>query len=190
MQQAPPLGVATARQAGASKQLALQDQEQMPHSVPTVEVTAEAVRVAVRVRPLSMKEQLEGSQMCIRYPDGNAHRMVQIGQKESGKSFTFDSVFHADDPQVRKGRRTLEAHRLLPISAGAVAASHFSESVCFVQASVYAEVACLVDKVVSGFNATVLAYGQTGSGKTHTMGSAAISAGDDSDDALLGIIPR
>ena len=30
-----------------------------------------------------------------------------------------------------------------------------------------------VDRVLKGYNSTVLAYGQTGSGKTHTMGSAA-----------------
>ena len=27
----------------------------------------------------------------------------------------------------------------------------------------------LVDKVLEGYNGTILAYGQTGSGKTHTM---------------------
>lgn len=66
---------------------------------PAVEVAAEAVRVAVRVRPLSEKEVLEGSQMCVRYPDGKMHRMIQMGGKDSGKNFTFDSVFHAEDPQ-------------------------------------------------------------------------------------------
>ena len=47
----------------------------------------------------------------------------------------------------------------------------------------------LVDKVVAGFNATILAYGQTGSGKTHTMGSATVCNAADMDDSV-GIIPR
>jgi hypothetical protein len=44
----------------------------------------------------------------------------------------------------------------------------------------------LVDKVMDGFNATVLAYGQTASGKTFTMGSAG-PAGCEDD---VGVIPR
>ena len=52
-----------------------------------------------------------------------------------------------------------------------------------------ATVTKLVDKVMSGFNATILAYGQTGSGKTHTMGSATVCNAADLDDSV-GIIPR
>jgi kinesin family protein 4/21/27 len=56
-------------------------------------------------------------------------------------------------------------------------------------ASAEATVTKLVDKVMAGFNATVLAYGQTGSGKTHTMGSATVCNAADIDDSV-GIIPR
>lgn len=44
----------------------------------------------------------------------------------------------------------------------------------------------MLDKLFSGFNATILAYGQTGSGKTHTMGTAF----DGSLDENVGVIPR
>lgn len=40
------------------------------------------------------------------------------------------------------------------------------------QSTVYNEtVKPLINKVIDGFNCTVLAYGQTGTGKTFTMGS-------------------
>ncbi|XP_005189382.2 chromosome-associated kinesin KIF4 isoform X1 [Musca domestica] len=44
----------------------------------------------------------------------------------------------------------------------------------------------MLDKLFSGFNATILAYGQTGSGKTHTMGTAF----DGELDENVGVIPR
>lgn len=44
----------------------------------------------------------------------------------------------------------------------------------------------MLDKLFSGFNATILAYGQTGSGKTHTMGTA--FDGELTED--VGVIPR
>ena len=56
------------------------------------------------------------------------------------------------------------------------------------QDEVYSRTALpLVDKVMEGFNATVLAYGQTASGKTHTMGSA---CGDGLSPEHVGVIPR
>lgn len=50
------------------------------------------------------------------------------------------------------------------------------------------QIESLVDKCVSGYNATILAYGQTGSGKTHTiLGNAPDCQPNDKD---AGIIPR
>ncbi|PKY45977.1 kinesin-domain-containing protein, partial [Rhizophagus irregularis] len=43
----------------------------------------------------------------------------------------------------------------------------------------------LIDKLVEGYNATLLAYGQTGSGKTYSMGTAL-----DDSNIPPGIIPR
>ena len=47
----------------------------------------------------------------------------------------------------------------------------------------------LVERVLKGYNSTVLAYGQTGSGKTHTMGSIGTPSSA-VPEAALGIIPR
>uniref|UniRef100_A0A1I7U3R6 Kinesin-like protein n=2 Tax=Caenorhabditis tropicalis TaxID=1561998 RepID=A0A1I7U3R6_9PELO len=56
------------------------------------------------------------------------------------------------------------------------------------QESVYEKTALpLLDRIFSGFNATVLAYGQTGSGKTYTMGT---EDNDGTDTIRRGIIPR
>lgn len=44
----------------------------------------------------------------------------------------------------------------------------------------------MVEKVLEGFDGTVLAYGQTGTGKTYTMGLHA----EKTDEINAGIIPR
>lgn len=43
----------------------------------------------------------------------------------------------------------------------------------------------IVDKVLNGYNGTILTYGQTGSGKTHTM-----TGEDIENEEQRGIIPR
>ncbi|CAP23036.2 Protein CBR-KLP-19 [Caenorhabditis briggsae] len=56
------------------------------------------------------------------------------------------------------------------------------------QETVYEKTALpLLDRIFSGFNATILAYGQTGSGKTYTMGT---EDNDGTDEMRRGIIPR
>lgn len=53
------------------------------------------------------------------------------------------------------------------------------------QVDVYNEVARpIVEKVLAGYNGTILAYGQTGTGKTHTM------EGTSEKPELRGIIPN
>lgn len=64
--------------------------------------------------------------------------------------------------------------------------SVFSDTVD--QETVYEKTALpLLDRIFSGFNATILAYGQTGSGKTYTMGT---EDNDGTDEMRRGIIPR
>ncbi|CAG8453065.1 5288_t:CDS:2, partial [Rhizophagus irregularis] len=46
----------------------------------------------------------------------------------------------------------------------------------------------LIDKLVEGYNVTILAYGQTGSGKTYSMGTALDGANIPPEH--LGIVPR
>ncbi|KAM9495958.1 kinesin-like protein KIF3C [Clarias gariepinus] len=99
----------------------------------------ESVKVAVRCRPLSRKEEASGY-------DSILDMDVKLGQValrnprappgEPDKTFTFDAVYDATSKQ----------------------SDLYDESV-----------RPLVDSVLCGFNGTVLAYGQTGTGKTYTM---------------------
>lgn len=99
----------------------------------------ESVRVVVRVRPLSRKEQQDG------------HVIATIADESSGtitcsnpkadlsdppKSFTFDAVFSVDCKQ-----------KSIYDKCGAT----------------------VVEAVLDGYNGTIFAYGQTGAGKTFTM---------------------
>ncbi|KAG2184965.1 hypothetical protein INT43_000878, partial [Umbelopsis isabellina] len=57
------------------------------------------------------------------------------------------------------------------------------------QQQVFDQVGCrLVDRMLNGYNATILAYGQTSSGKTYTMGTEKMS--DTSQASDDGLIPR
>ena len=47
-----------------------------------------------------------------------------------------------------------------------------------------------VERVMSGFNSTILAYGQTGSGKTFTMMGPEEADFDNPDAPELGLVPR
>ena len=62
------------------------------------------------------------------------------------------------------------------------------------QSDIYATVGRdLVERVIEGYNATILAYGQTGSGKTYTMlgpEGARISSDRSELDDALGVVPR
>ncbi|MCI4395701.1 hypothetical protein PGIGA_G00195060 [Pangasianodon gigas] len=99
----------------------------------------ESVKVVVRCRPLSRKEEASGY-------DSIVDMDVKVGQValrnpraapgEPDKTFTFDAVYDGGSKQ----------------------SDLYDESV-----------RPLVDSVLRGFNGTVLAYGQTGTGKTYTM---------------------
>ncbi|KAI8080752.1 uncharacterized protein B0P05DRAFT_490070 [Gilbertella persicaria] len=96
-------------------------------------MTSTAVRVGLRVRPLTQKEQLENCTECISFIPNEPQILVG-----TDKSFTYDYVF------------SNESH----------------------QQQVYEKAAKpLLEKLLKGFNATILAYGQTGSGKTYSMGT-------------------
>uniref|UniRef100_A0A096LR59 Kinesin-like protein n=1 Tax=Poecilia formosa TaxID=48698 RepID=A0A096LR59_POEFO len=102
--------------------------------------SSESVKVVVRCRPLSRKEESNG-------PAGGIVQMdLRLGQvilknprappSEPQKTFTFDAVYDSSSKQ-----RDLYDESVRP----------------------------LIDSVLAGFNGTIFAYGQTGTGKTYTM---------------------
>ncbi|XP_003962317.2 kinesin-like protein KIF3C [Takifugu rubripes] len=99
----------------------------------------EAVRVVVRCRPFSRREEKAGDENILEIDDKLGQitiRNPNAPPDDPLKVFTFDSVHGWDSKQN-------------DIYDDAVAP--------------------LVDSVLRGFNGTIFAYGQTGTGKTHTM---------------------
>lgn len=124
--------------------------------------SSEAIKVVVRIRPLSSKEIQDGRVIIaiadeergsieVRNPAGGAYSSSMLEGGEPSKSFTFDAVF-SDQSTQRKIYDTCAA----PV----------------------------VQSVLEGYNGTIFAYGQTGAGKTHTM------EGKPDDPELRGIIPN
>ncbi|GFG29444.1 hypothetical protein Cfor_02644 [Coptotermes formosanus] len=114
----------------------------------------ENVRVVVRVRPLSEKE-------------------IEAGYRQITKVDTVHKTISVENPQAADGEPP----------------KTFTFDVVFDtdsrQMDVYNETARpIVDKVLMGYNGTILAYGQTGTGKTFTM------QGDCMAPELKGIIPN
>ncbi|KAJ7341408.1 hypothetical protein JRQ81_005469 [Phrynocephalus forsythii] len=103
---------------------------------------SEALKVVVRCRPLSRKEEAAGADRIVEVdvPLGQVSlRHPRAAPGEPPKTFTFDAVY----------------------DAGARQADLYDETV-----------RPLVEAVLQGFNGTLFAYGQTGTGKTYTMQGA------------------
>ncbi|XP_046435155.1 kinesin-like protein KIF3A isoform X1 [Neodiprion virginianus] len=114
----------------------------------------ENVRVVVRVRPLNGKEL-----------DGHCKNITKVD--------SLNSEILVENPHAAPG----EPPKLF--SFDAVFDTDSS------QVDIYNETARpIVDKVLQGYNGTILAYGQTGTGKTYTMSGAKTSP------QLRGIIPN
>uniref|UniRef100_UPI0037E9B374 kinesin family member 3Cb n=1 Tax=Semicossyphus pulcher TaxID=241346 RepID=UPI0037E9B374 len=99
----------------------------------------EAVKVVVRCRPLSRKEEASVCENILEIDDKLGQitiRKPRAPPDEPMKVFTFDSVYGWESKQ---GDIYDDAVRPL------------------------------VESVLQGFNGTIFAYGQTGTGKTHTM---------------------
>ncbi|XP_063233864.1 kinesin-like protein KIF3A [Bacillus rossius redtenbacheri] len=121
---------------------------------PLDEGEAENVRVVVRVRPMSEKEAEAG-----------CRRITSVD--------TVHSCISVENPHAAEGEppKTFTFDSVFDCDSR--------------QMDLYNEIARpIVDKVLMGYNGTILAYGQTGTGKTHTM------AGDCSAPELKGIIPN
>uniref|UniRef100_A0A4W4DXW7 Kinesin-like protein n=1 Tax=Electrophorus electricus TaxID=8005 RepID=A0A4W4DXW7_ELEEL len=99
----------------------------------------EAVKVVVRCRPMSRKEEASGHESVVQVDvkvGQVALRNPKAGPGELVKTFTFDAVYDAGSKQSDVYDETVRP---------------------------------LVDSVLRGFNGTIFAYGQTGTGKTYTM---------------------
>ncbi|MEQ2266272.1 hypothetical protein XENORESO_010230 [Xenotaenia resolanae] len=99
----------------------------------------EAVRVVVRCRPLSRREETAGCENILEVDDKLGQitiRNPKAPPDEPMKVFTFDSVYGWNSKQ-----RDIYDDAVRP----------------------------LVESVLHGFNGTIFAYGQTGTGKTYTM---------------------
>lgn len=99
----------------------------------------ESVKVVVRVRPLSRKEQQDGHKATTIADEAHGTVMCvnpKADVADPPKSFTFDAVFAVDCKQ-----------KSIYDKCGAT----------------------VVEAVLNGYNGTIFAYGQTGAGKTFTM---------------------
>ncbi|KAK2576842.1 hypothetical protein KPH14_005475 [Odynerus spinipes] len=114
----------------------------------------ENVRVVVRVRPLNGKEL-----------DVHCKNIIQVD--------ALNSEITVENPNAAQGE---------PPKVFSFDAVFDTDST---QVDIYNETARpIVDKVLQGYNGTILAYGQTGTGKTYTM------SGAKTPPQLRGIIPN
>lgn len=120
------------------------------------------IRVMVRIRPPSLKEQVESGKHCVWVSDTNPQGVILDGHHKT-KQFAFDWV---GGPSTRQedlfdfiGRQMVES--------------------------------CLEGRQGStGYNCTFFAYGQTGAGKTYTMLGKSGSADGGVFDDHRGILQR
>ncbi|XP_050079364.1 kinesin-like protein KIF3A [Anopheles maculipalpis] len=126
----------------------------MPEEAIKNEGEIENVRVVVRVRPMDKNELDSGSQNVIKVDKSN--RSITV-VKPGANSSEPPKVYYFDNV--------------------------FGED--STQIDLYVDTARpIVDKVLEGYNGTILAYGQTGTGKTYTM------SGNPESPQTKGIIPN
>lgn len=104
--------------------------------------SSEALKVVVRCRPMSRKEEAAGHERIVDLDIKLGQvtlRNARAAPGELAKTFTFDAVYDASSKQADVYIETVRP---------------------------------LIDSVLQGFNGTIFAYGQTGTGKTYTMQGA------------------
>lgn len=129
------------------------------------ELSRALVRVCVRVRPLLPAEVAMGAttlrlgydpRWVVIRPSSLAQTSSQAAAAQGGSSAATPTGTIGSTGDEKRPR-AFEFHRVFGPEA--------SQEDVFANAGLGG----LLDRVVSGFHATVLAYGQSGSGKTHTM---------------------
>ncbi|KOS12971.1 kinesin-domain-containing protein [Malassezia pachydermatis] len=123
------------------------------------------VRVYARVRP----PRHEGAVIDIRYPDRRMATQIEVHAPMESATGSTSVKTHA-----------FTFDHVFPPQA--------------TQATVFTEVADLLQSVLDGYHTTIFAYGQTGSGKTHTLEGSANLEWTQSATSMLeeeaGLIPR
>ena len=132
---------------------------------------AQAIKVAVRVRPLLPAEQAAAPELCISTYDTQGLLTVKKEVDEARSAFLSPARQRAAATAALNGKddgtETLAFDHVWGLSS--------------TQDNVFDQVKPLIDGAFEGYNSTVFAYGPSGSGKTHTMlGSA----------GAPGIVPR
>lgn len=122
----------------------------------------EAIKVCVRVRPLSPKELENNERVCVRIPPESPHpttvMMLNPVDLSHSKNYSFDRAYWSVKPSD----------------------THFAT-----QDSIMEDLGAeLVAHVMDGYNACLFAYGQTGSGKTYTI------LGHETPSEQAGLLPR
>ena len=115
---------------------------------------AEAIKIAVRVRPFNDKETAAHQKLCIEMTDTKVSVNDLSGQKEQ-RSFTFDHAFwsHDDFTVDATGYNTPNAN------------GKYTD-----QKKVWNLLGqSVLDKAWKGLNNTIFAYGQTGAGKSYSI---------------------
>ncbi|ESS67045.1 Unc104-like kinesin [Trypanosoma cruzi Dm28c] len=154
------------------RSLSRQGEKRFPSSGPATGQSttgAEAVQVAVRVRPPNCSEASQELAVTM----DPSRSMVFLNDRLDGQR-----MFSVDMPIWSCVGRALD------------------DSAPVTQSALYKRVGRpLLSHAIAGFNSTLIAYGQTGSGKTYTMmGEVGSNVMDDHEDVLNkseeGIIPR
>jgi DNA replication protein DnaC len=110
---------------------------------------AEAIRVAVRIRPEEAKKsELDTSGSCLQHGAGRLTVLVPPEHRRD------------DHAQAHTAQSTTQAHNFAFDSILGFESS---------QSQVFHLVKPLLTDVLSGFNSSIVAYGCSGSGKTHTI---------------------
>ncbi|RNC51860.1 putative Unc104-like kinesin, partial [Trypanosoma cruzi] len=154
------------------RSLSRQGEKRFPGSGPATSQSttgAEAIQVAVRVRPPNCSEASQELAVTM----DPSRSMVFLNDRLDGQR-----MFSVDMPIWSCVGRALD------------------DSAPVTQSALYKRVGRpLLAHAIAGFNSTLIAYGQTGSGKTYTMmGEVGSNVMDDNEDVLNkseeGIIPR
>ena len=150
-----------------------------------------AVRVAVRVRPLTANESGDGAQSAVAVQD--ELNTVIVGSGASSRSIVC--VTNGNIPARPSGPPAHRPTPRAPPRAASPAPRSYDSAFGPQQSNADVYTACvgpLLARALEGYHVTVFAYGQTGSGKTFTM-LEGLGEREDAQGAFpphVGVTPR